>query len=111
MKVAIVGSRNYPELDKVREYVRSLPNGSTVVSGGAKGVDKTAEDAAKECGLGVISLKPDWKKYGRGAGIVRNKQIVETADEVVAFWDGKSRGTMNTVDTAKKLDKPVKVII
>ena len=102
MKIAIVGSRNYPELDKVREYVQDLPKGSIVVSGGADGVDETAEDEARKLGLEVISISPEWNKYGKTAGLIRNDLIVLTADCVVAFWDGVSRGTKYTIDKARE---------
>ena len=80
------------------------------VSGGAKGVDETAEKIGEELGMKVVLFKPDWKKYGRGAGIVRNKEICEYSDMICAFWDGKSKGTLNTIDTAKKMNIIVQVI-
>lgn len=49
---------------------------------------------------------PDWKKYGRSTGIRRNKDIIDNSDIVVAFWDGESRGTKNSINQAKKADKP-----
>lgn len=102
MRVAIVGSRNYRDLDRVRRYVASLPKGTIVVSGGARGVDKTAERAAKECGLNVCIFYPDWEK-GRGAGLARNKRIVHNCDRLVAFYDGESRGTGFTIEYAAQL--------
>lgn len=100
-KVAIVGSRGYFDLGSVRDYVNSLPDGTVVISGGARGVDRAAEDAALLRGLEVKSFKPDWKRYGKAAGFIRNKTIVDSADLVVAFWDGKSRGTRNSIERAK----------
>jgi predicted Rossmann-fold nucleotide-binding protein len=102
MKVAIVGSRNYPELEKVREFVRTLPKNAIIISGGAKGVDQTAEDEAHKQGLEVISVTPEWDKWGKRAGLVRNDMIVSLAHQVVAFWDGMSRGTKYTIDKARK---------
>ena len=102
MKIAIVGSRNYPDLDKVREFVRKLSPDDTIVSGGADGVDETAEDEARKLGLEVISISPEWNKYGKTAGLIRNDLIVATADCVVAFWDGVSRGTKYTIDKARE---------
>jgi len=69
MKVAIVGTRTYPDLEKVREFVRTLPKNAIIISGGAKGVDQTAEDEARKQGLEVISVTPEWDKYGRRAGL------------------------------------------
>jgi len=109
MKVAIIGSRHYPNLDRVRKYVRKLSPNDTIVSGGAKGVDQTAEDEARKLGMEVISVPPEWDKYGRRAGLVRNDMIVGMADCVVAFWDGVSRGTKYTIDLAKKQNMIVQV--
>ena len=102
MKVAIIGSRTYPDLEKVREYVRKLSQDDIIISGGAKGVDETAEDEARKLGMEVISIPAEWNKYGRRAGLMRNDLIVAMADLVVAFWDGVSRGTKYTIDKAKE---------
>ena len=109
MKVAIVGTRTYPDLEQVREYVRKLSPEDIIVSGGAKGVDQTAEDEACKLGMEVISVPAEWNKYGRRAGLVRNDMIVAIADCVVAFWDGVSRGTKYTIDSAKKQNMIVQV--
>ena len=87
MKVAIVGTRTYPDLEQVREYVRKLSREDIIVSGGAKGVDETAEDEARKLGMEVISVPAEWNKYGRRAGLMRNDIIVAMADCVVAFWE------------------------
>lgn len=109
MKVAIVGSRNYSTLERVYEYVNGLPDGTIVISGGARGVDRAAEDAARSRGLKVISFRPDWKKYGKSAGFIRNKTIVDAADRVVAFWDLTSKGTRNSIERAKVAGKDVQI--
>lgn len=110
VKIGIVGSRNFKKLEWVRHYVKSLEKDTIIVSGGAKGVDETAEKMGEELGMKVVSIRPNWKKYGRGAGIVRNKEICEYSDMICAFWDGKSKGTKNTIDTAKKMNMIVQVI-
>ena len=109
MKVAIVGSRRYGKLRQVREYVANLPDDTIVVSGGARGVDETAEGAARERGLTVHSFPADWWRHGRGAGFIRNREIVFACDELVAFWDGQSRGTLNSVGLAREAGKHVRV--
>lgn len=110
MKIAIVGSRNYPDLEVVRQFVREQPTTTCIVSGGAKGVDRAAEDEARRRGLEVEIHFPDWDVHGKSAGFIRNRAIVESADEVVAFWDGTSRGTKHSIDLAHKAGKPVRVI-
>jgi hypothetical protein len=110
MRIAIVGSREYPKLDLVRSYVRSLEPGTVVISGGAKGVDSEAEKQARDFGLEVVVYPADWNRYGKTAGFVRNRTIVEDADRVVAFWDGDSRGTINTISLAVKMGKSLEII-
>lgn len=91
---------------RVRRFVAKLPDGSTVVSGAARGVDETAEGSARARGLEVLSFPADWSQ-GRGAGHARNAEIVAAADIVVAFWDGQSRGTRNSMDRAMAARKPL----
>ena len=104
MKIAVVGSRNYPDLQLVDNYVRTeiVAKGHTVVTGGARGVDKAAEHAA---GNACEVFKANWRLHGRAAGPIRNKLIVDTADKVVAFYDGKSRGTWHSMSLAKDAGK------
>lgn len=109
-KVAIVGSRDYPHLGIVRSYVKFLDRSTIVVTGGADGVDKAAEKTALDCGLTVIVHIADWRKYGNSAGPIRNQAIVNDADRVVAFWDGSSRGTRDTIRKAMKAHIPVIII-
>lgn len=107
MNVAIVGSREYPRMDAVRRYVRSLDEHDIVISGGARGVDTVAERAARHLGIRVAVYPADWAIHGLRAGAVRNKVIVEQAGRVVAFWDGESPGTKITIDLARKKGIPV----
>ena len=107
--VAIVGSRRYPNEDQVRRFVRRLPKGTTVVSGGAAGVDWWAEDEARRLGLAVKIFKAAWTAWGPYAGKVRNAEVVAFSDEVVAFWDGSSRGTRDTIDKTLATDKHLKI--
>lgn len=105
--VAIVGSREWPEPDAVRDYVLSLDKDVTVVSGGATGVDTWAQIAAEERGMATIIYRPDWNTHGKKAGILRNVTIVDNSDRVVAFWDGSSTGTKHTIDYARSKGKQV----
>lgn len=107
--VAIVGSRDFPDLQIVKDYVLTLPKHAIVVSGGARGVDKAAERAAIMRGLETRIFLPDWEKYGKQAGFIRNNDIIDRADIVAAFWDGDSRGTANSISLAKKKKKPLTV--
>jgi len=108
LRVAIVGSRHYPDLSAVAAYVDLLPAGTTVVSGGAHGVDQAAEWRATQRGLRVQSIHAEWDRDGRRA-FMRNTLIVESCDRLVAFWDGKSVGTKDSIDKARMLGKPVRI--
>jgi hypothetical protein len=108
-KLAIIGSRKYPDEAQVRAFVRSLPPNTTIISGGAIGVDTWAIHEAELRGLDTFVIRPDYDQYGRGAPLIRNRQIIRAAEKVVAFWDGKSRGTGYTIGAARRLGRPVDV--
>ena len=111
-RVAIVGSRDFVPGTAVKDFVAKLSGTDVeIVSGGARGVDLIAENSARLFNLPVKVFKADWKAHGKRAGVVRNKEIVDYADEIVAFWDGTSRGTKYTIDFAKEAGKPVMIIM
>jgi hypothetical protein len=107
MKIAIVGSRDYPHPQHVTDYVNTLPLDTIIVSGGARGVDTWAEQAARRRGMTVIVFKADWKTFGKVAGFMRNREIIDAADSVTAFWDLYSPGTKHSISTAREKGKPV----
>ncbi len=109
MKVAVIGSRSFTDYDLVISILDEFDI-SAVVSGGAKGADSLGEKYAIDNFIDTLIFKPDWKRYGRGAGFVRNKEIINNCDIVVAFWDGKSKGTKNSIDLARKQNKTVRII-
>ena len=100
MRVAIVGSRNWREGERIADYINRLPADTVIISGGARGADSMAAKIARYRGLEVVEYLPDWNANGKAAGVMRNTTIVENADAVVAFWDGKSKGTIDTVNKA-----------
>ena len=107
MKIAIIGSRDL-QVENLEKY---LPQCTTeIVSGGARGIDSCAEAYAVTNGLKLTVFLPEYARFGRGAPIVRNKQIVDYADEVLAFWDGSSRGTRSVIEYCKKQGKRVTVV-
>jgi predicted Rossmann fold nucleotide-binding protein DprA/Smf involved in DNA uptake len=88
-----------------------LPCGVTeIVSGGAIGPDRIAAEYARNNGIILVEFLPEYARYRGGAPHVRNRQIAECADEVLAFWGGKSKGTMKTVELFKALGKKATVI-
>ena len=110
MRVAVVGSRNYRNrarlyfvLDKYQEE-----HGLThIVSGGAKGADSLAEEYAKERCIPYTIYPANWDRYGRSAGFVRNSQIANDCDAVIAFPLAESKGTRHTMELAEKAGLPV----
>ena len=107
MKVAIVGSRGVCVSD-IGKYVSDAEE---IVSGGAVGVDFCAVCFAKEKGIRLTEFLPQYERYGRAAPIVRNKEIVDYSDKIVAFWDGSSKGTLSVIKYAQKMGKPCEIII
>ena len=106
--VAVVGSRSITDAD----LAKYIPQDATcLVSGGAEGVDTLAERYAKEHGIPIRVIRPNYELYGKHAPILRDKQIVECADLVVAVWDGVSTGTAFTVDYAHERNVPVRLYI
>jgi len=115
MNIAIVGGRDFSDYTLFKESLSayiSIYSGipDNIVSGGAKGADTLAAQFATEMDIPLLVFKPDYQKYGRGATLVRNTQIIENADVVFAFWDGQSKGTKDSITKAKKLQKELHII-
>lgn len=108
MKVAIIGSRGV----KTIEIEKYLPDDcDEIVSGGAAGVDACAAAYARERGIKLTEFLPQYARYGRAAPIVRNKEIVDYAEYVLAFWDGSSAGTKSVIAYCRKRGKPCRIIV
>lgn len=112
VKIAIVGSRditNYAMLEKILNSVIRDKSRVCIVSGGARGVDALAKRYAKMNGTKYKEFPANWDLYGKKAGAIRNSQIVEYSDAVIAFWDGKSKGTKDTINKTVKAGKLFKI--
>jgi hypothetical protein len=104
MKVIIAGGRDYHNYDTLVEAIKEAQfEISTVVSGGAKGVDALGEQYAENMNLQLNVYAADWERHGRAAGPIRNRKMAENAEALIAIWDGESRGTKNMIETATKL--------
>jgi hypothetical protein len=110
MRVIISGSRT------VRDYnliVRAVEESGfqidVVVSGRAEGVDRYGEEWAANHDVPVDEYPADWGAHGRSAGHIRNREMADNADALIAIWDGESRGTRNMIETAKRLGLRVHV--
>ncbi len=116
-RVIVCGGRDFENKQVCFEYLGKIVPGRknvTIISGHANGADKFGEEYAALHGLNCVVFKPDWKQYGRAAGPIRNKQMLEYAIEetplIIAFWDGKSKGTKNMIDQSKKAGAEVIIV-
>ena len=115
-KLIIAGSRDFDDYrllkDKADNFLKEKAKDHKIiiVSGHARGADSLGEKYAAEKDYTVDLNPADWKRYGRYAGPKRNKEMVKKADALLAFWDGKSKGTKNTINEAKKKGLNVRVV-
>ncbi len=107
MKLLIAGSRSIKDFD-LSPYIHDGVD--EIISGGACGVDTLAEKYADSHKLSKHIVRPQYNLYGNAAPIVRNKKMVEIADEVLVIWDGSSKGSLATIKYAKEMNKNVNVI-
>ena len=115
MKVIIAGSRGFEDYEYLKKQLNLLieegylTHMSTIVSGGARGADRLGELFAAEYQLKTVLFPADWDQYGPSAGPIRNEQMADYADVLVAFWDGKSRGTQNMIELMQARRKELHV--
>jgi len=113
MKLIIAGGRNfnnYKKLCKVCDQVLQDQINIEIVSGAYyKGADKLGEQYAKERGYKITRFPANWNKYGKAAGPKRNQQMANYTDALIAFWDGKSKGTKHMIELAKQANLKIKI--
>lgn len=114
IKIAIVGSRNFKNFDEFTKKIDPVFNRlyemvECIVSGGAMGTDSMAERYAKYSNINIIIHRPEWKKHGNSAGIIRNRTIIKNSDLILAFLLGTSKGTENSIKVARQLKKELLV--
>lgn len=108
MKTIIAGSRAITDYRAVKRAIRdSCYTVAEVVSGGASGVDILGEKWARAHSIPVKRFPADWELHGKSAGPIRNKEMANYADALIAIWDGKSRGTANMIQLARKSNLPI----
>lgn len=115
MKTAIIGTRTAPEttyaqLCDLCGCLQTLGGITEIISGGASGADALGERYAKAEKIPLTVIPANWKKHGKAAGLMRNTEIVERADQVIAIWDGQSTGTADTIRKAKAKGKEVMIL-
>ena len=128
MKLGVVGGRDFNDKKKMWDILNAgVHKIEIIVSGGARGADKLAAEWCQRI-LGkepivfeadwdnldvtpcVIKTRKDGSRYNAAAGVIRNKKIVEEADKILAFWDGKSPGTKTTIELSKEMKVPCTVV-
>lgn len=115
-RLVVAGSRDFnnydllcSSLDEVVNNLKSEYN-ITIVSGTANGADKLGEKYAYKHGIKIERHPANWGRFGRGAGPIRNAEMVKTSDGVVVFWNGESSGAKNIIDCAKAENHLIKVV-
>lgn len=106
--VAVIGSRIFNDYS-VLKSILDEEKPKLIVSGGAKGADLLAKQYSEENNIQIKEFLPNYKSFGKAAPLVRNKEIVNASDKVIAFWDGFSKGTKFTIDYAISQKKSVRI--
>lgn len=115
MKLIIAGSRSASDIREVyaavsaafKHWGRLWEKRSEIVCGMARGADLLGKQFGDEGDMIVREFPADWAKHGKSAGFIRNQEMVDYADAAIYLWDGKSKGTKDCIDRAKKKGMPI----
>ena len=114
MKLIIAGSRGvHLNEQTLTNLVATLPSSqeiAEIVSGGAPGIDSLAIKCFTNSKYKLTVMNANWDLYGKVAGFIRNKQMADYADALLAIWDGSSPGTKHMINTAQENGLKIKVI-
>lgn len=111
MKIIIAGGRDFNNYEMLEQEINKLQlNITEIISGGAKGADYLGQLYAQKYNIPLKIFKAEWELYGKAAGPIRNKQMGNYADYLIAFWDGQSKGTKNMINYMKQINKHGTVI-
>lgn len=113
-RLIIAGGRNIWDFDFIKEvfeyYTQNLGEW-TLVCGMAPGVDTVSKDIAEAKDIPIDKHPADWDGLGKKAGPVRNEEMANVADGLLAIWDGTSPGTKDMIDRARNHGLKVKVVM
>lgn len=114
-KLIVAGGRDFNDYDLLSRVLFAMAEDEladkavSIVSGLAKGADALGFQFAKEYDITLYEFPADWTKYGKRAGFLRNEEMGQFSDGLLAFWDGKSRGTKHMIEYMRSLDKPIQI--
>jgi len=115
-KLIVAGGRDFVDYQRAHAVLFALAEEAgadrsiSIVSGMARGADRVAYEIAKAENIKCYEFPADWNQYGKRAGYLRNENMARVANGLLAFWDGKSRGTAHMIKTMRVLGKPVQIV-
>lgn len=109
-RIAFVGCRDWTDRELIDSAMTSIRTPFIVITGDASGADRIAAELASDLALECVRHRADWDRLGHAAGPERNGRIVADCDAVIAFWDGKSKGTLDCITQAVRAGKPVRIV-
>ena len=115
-KIIIAGGRDFMDYNLLKEKTNKIlqekrvSHKIVIISGCARGADTLGLRYASENAFDVEEYPANWDKYGKKAGYMRNVEMAENADALIAFWDGKSKGTKHMIDIATERNLPTRII-
>ena len=112
-RVIVAGGRDFSDYDLLKNtmdmLLSNISDEITIVCGMANGADSLGEKYALQNGYKVSYFPAQWGEYGNAAGFIRNDKMAKNADALVAFWNGKSRGTKHMIQTAKRYGLKIRI--
>ena len=114
-RIVVAGCRDYNNYDEAKEYIdiciEKIRDEDEIifVSGACRGADQLGERYAEENGFSIERYPAQWSRYGKSAGVIRNREMAEVRDYIICFWDGKSKETKLMIDIAKDMGKFISV--
>jgi hypothetical protein len=100
-----VNSEELQHVLTVLDFMVKNVKATEIISGTAKGADRIGETVAALNEIKVTQFRPDWEMYGKRAGFIRNKEMVEYCDKAIVLWDGASKGAAHTLSLLEKSGK------
>lgn len=114
-KLIVAGGRDFADYLRLEKMLVQLAETTykdhaiSIVSGMARGADALAVHFAREYNVMLYAFPADWDTHDKAAGFIRNGEMAQFSDGLLAFWDGKSRGTRHMINLMKRIGKPVHV--